>query len=132
RERFIRATLKGVDQWDSSHKISAKAKFVDFQTIEVNGQYYKANSFIVAVGSRPYIDETLKQKLKDKYITSYEIFELSRLPNSLAVIGSGIIAIELAQAMQRLGVKTTMFARSQKVGALSSPVLQKLAQEQLS
>jgi len=24
RERFIRATLKGVDQWDSSHKISGK------------------------------------------------------------------------------------------------------------
>jgi len=132
RERFILATLKGVDQWDSSHKISGKAKFIDSQTIEVNGQYYRAKSFIVAVGSRPNIDETLKKKLTDKYITSNEIFEFSQLPKSLAVIGSGIIAIELAQAMQRLGVKTTMFARSQKVGALSSPVLQKLAQEQLS
>ena len=132
RERFIRATLKGVDQWDSSHKISGKAKFIDSQTIEVNGQYYRAKSFIVAVGSRPNIDENLKQKLKDKYITSNEIFEFSQLPKSLAVIGSGIIAIELAQAMQRLGVKTTMFARSQKLGALSSAVLQKLAQEQFS
>src|SRR5690606_39526853 len=53
RERFIRATLKGVDQWDSSHKISGKAKFIDSQTIEVNGQSYRAKSFIVAVGSRP-------------------------------------------------------------------------------
>ena len=132
RERFIRATLKGVDQWDSSHKISGKAKFIDSQTIEVNGQYYRAKSFIIAVGSRPNIDETLKKKLTDKYITSNEIFEFSQLPKSLAVIGSGIIAIELAQAMQRLGVRTTMFARSQKVGALTSPILQKLAQEQLS
>ena len=132
RERFILATLKGVDQWDSSHKISGKAKFIDSQTIEVNGQYYRAKSFIVAVGSRPNIDETLKKKLTDKYITSNEIFEFSQLPKSLAVIGSGIIAIELAQAMQRLGVRTTMFARSQKVGALTSPILQKLAQEQLS
>lgn len=132
RERFIRATLKGVDQWDSSHKISGKAKFIDPQTIEVNGQSYRAKSFIVAVGSRPNIDETLKQQLKEKYITSNEIFEFSQLPKSLAVIGSGIIAIELAQAMQRLGVQTTMFARSQKVGALTSPILQKLAQEQLS
>jgi len=132
RERFIRATLKGVDQWESSHKISGKAKFVDPQTIEVNGQSYKAKSFIVAVGSRPNIDETLKKKLTDKYITSNEIFEFPQLPESLAIIGSGIIAIELAQAMQRLGVQTTMFARSQKVGALTSPILQKLAQEQLS
>lgn len=132
KERFIRATLKGVDQWNSSHKISGKAKFIDPQTIEVNGQSYRAKSFIVAVGSRPNIDETLKQQLKEKYITSNEIFEFSQLPKSLAVIGSGIIAIELAQAMQRLGVQTTMFARSQKVGTLTSPILQKLAQEQLS
>lgn len=132
RERFIRATLKGVDQWDSSHKISGKAKFIDPQTIEVNGQSYRAKSFIVAVGSRPNVDKALKQQLKEKYITSNEIFEFSQLPESLAVIGSGIIAIELAQAMQRLGVQTTMFARSQKVGALTSPILQKLAQEQFS
>lgn len=132
RERFILATLKGVDQWDSSHKISGKAKFIDSQTVEVNEQSYRAKSFIVAVGSRPNIDEALKQKLKEKYITSNEIFEFSQLPKSLAVIGSGIIAIELAQAMQRLGVQTTIFARSQKVGALTSPILQKLAQEQFS
>jgi dihydrolipoamide dehydrogenase len=48
------------------------------------------------------------------------------------VIGSGVIAIELAQAMQRLGVKTTVFARSRKVGSLTSPELQKIAQNTLS
>ena len=48
------------------------------------------------------------------------------------MIGSGVIAIELAQAMQRLGVRTTMFARSQKIGALTSPTLQALVREQLN
>lgn len=48
------------------------------------------------------------------------------------MIGSGVIAIELAQAMQRLEVKTTVFARSRKVGSLSSPALQKLAQDEIS
>src|SRR5690606_8619091 len=99
---------------------------------EVNGQAYQAKSFIVSVGSRPNIDKVLKQELGDRYLTSDEIFELSQLPKSLAVIGSGVIAIELAQAMQRLGVSTTMFARSQKVGSLSSPTLQSLAQKELS
>ena len=47
-------------------------------------------------------------------------------------IGSGVIAIELAQAMQRLGVKTTVFARSRKVGSLTSPKLQKIAQDILA
>jgi dihydrolipoamide dehydrogenase len=132
RERFTQATLKEVHQWPAAHKISGKAKFVDSQTVEVNGQSYQAKSFIVAVGSRPNFEESWKQELGDKLLTSDEIFELSHLPESLAVLGSGIIAIELAQAMQRLGVQTTLFARSQKVGALTSPILQKLAQEQLT
>ncbi|MFV5509177.1 dihydrolipoyl dehydrogenase [Acinetobacter sp. 197] len=132
RERFIRATLKGIDQWDNSHKISGHAKFIDTHTVEVNGQSYQAKSFIIAVGSRPHIDKALKEELGNKYLSSDEIFELSQLPKSLAVIGSGVIATELAQAMQRLGVKTTMFARSQKVGTLSSPTLQSLAQKELS
>ncbi len=50
----------------------------------------------------------------------------------MTVIGSGVIAIELAQAMQRLGVETTIFARSRKVGSLSSPELQTIAQNTLS
>ncbi|MDA1170906.1 MAG: FAD-dependent oxidoreductase, partial [Proteobacteria bacterium] len=40
--------------------------------------------------------------------------------------------IELAQAMHRLGVKTTVFARSRKVGVLTSPKLQLLAQTEIS
>src|SRR5699024_1960997 len=64
--------------------------------------------------------------------TSDQIFELDTLPQSLAVIGSGVIALELAQAMQRLNVKTTVFARSKKVGSLTSSYLQTLAQQELS
>ncbi len=70
--------------------------------------------------------------MRERLITSDQIFELENLPQSLVVIGSGVIAIELAQAMQRLGVETTIFARSRKVGSLSSPELQTIAQNTLS
>ena len=49
REHFIHTTLKGVDQWEASHKIPGQAKFIDAQTIEVNGHSYQAKSFIIAV-----------------------------------------------------------------------------------
>ncbi|KGT48556.1 MULTISPECIES: dihydrolipoyl dehydrogenase [Acinetobacter] len=132
RDFFTQATLNDVEQWNPKHKIAGQAKFIDAQTIEVNGRHYQAKSFILAVGSHPNIDKQQKELLGDRLITSNEIFELPTLPKSLAVIGSGIIAIELAQAMQRLGVQTTVFARSQKVGSLTSPALQELAQQQLS
>lgn len=132
RNQFTQAALKDVARWNSAHKISGQAHFVDASTIEVNQKYYQARSFILAVGSTPSFDPQWKQVLGQKLITSDEVFELEQLPQSIAVIGSGVIALELAQALQRLGVKTTIFARSRKVGTLTSPILQKMAQELLS
>ena len=132
RDHFTNAILKDVNSWATEHKISGQTQFVNQNTIIVNGQEYQSKSFIVAVGSTPTVDSQWKEQLGDRLITSDQIFELEKLPQSLAVIGSGVIAIELAQAMQRLGVKTTVFARSRKVGALSSPALQKLAQDEIS
>jgi dihydrolipoamide dehydrogenase len=132
RDRFTKATLKDVNSWDEAHKISGQAEFINANTITVNGQHYQSKGFIVAVGSTPTVNEKWKQELKERLITSDQIFELEQLPKSLAVVGSGVIAIELAQAMHRLGVKTDIFARSRKVGALSSPQLQQLAQNVLS
>ena len=132
RDRFTHSTLKTVESWPASHKIQGRARFVDAKTVEVNGQLYQAKSFILAVGSTPSFDPAWKNELGDRLITSDQIFELNALPKSLAVIGSGVIAIELAQAMQRLGVNTTVFARSRKVGVLTSPKLQQLAQTEIS
>ena len=132
RNQFTQAALKDVARWNSAHKISGQAHFVDASTIEVNQKYYQARSFILAVGSTPSFDPQWKQELGQKLITSDEVFELEQLPQSIAVIGSGVIALELAQALQRLGVKTTIFARSRRVGTLTSPILQKMAQELLS
>lgn len=132
RDRFTNATLRDVNSWESSHKINGKAHFINANTVQVDHQNYSAKAFIIAVGSTPNFDQSWKNEIGDKLITSDQIFELEVLPKSLAVIGSGVIAIELAQAMQRLGIDTTVFARSKKVGALTSPNLQQLAQNELS
>ncbi|RKG31878.1 dihydrolipoyl dehydrogenase [Acinetobacter guerrae] len=132
RDHFTTATTKDVQSWPKQHRLSGKATFINSNTVEVDGEHYQAKSFILSVGSKPVVNQEWKDILKEKFITSDEIFELKKLPSSLAVIGSGVIAIELAQAFSRLGVKTTIFARSKRIGILSSPALQALAQQQLS
>ena len=129
RDRFTRATIKDVDQWPAEHKISGKAHFINQNTVEVNGQQYQAKSFIIAVGSTPTLNTTWKNELADRLITSDHIFELEHLPQSIAIVGSGVIALELAQALNHLGVDTTVFARSKRVGVLTSPDLQTNAQQ---
>lgn len=132
RDRFTKVTLKDVEQWPTENKISGKARFIDSKTIEVNDKQYQSKSFILAVGSTPNYDQTWKQKLGDRFITTDQIFELDTLPKSIAVIGSGVIALEIAQAMHRLGVETTIFARSKRIGIFTSSKLQQLAQQELS
>ena len=129
RDHFSQAMLDEVAAWPAEHKISGHARFVDPQTIEVNGQHYQGKSFILAVGSKPHLESAWQHALGDRLITTDQLFELEALPSSMAVIGSGVIALELAQALSRLGVKITLFARSQKVAHLSSPPLQQLAQQ---
>lgn len=132
RDRFTAATIRDVNSWPNEHKLSGKASFKNKNTIVVNNQEYQAKSFIIAVGSTPTFEQKWKDELADRLITSDQVFELETLPKSIAVIGSGVIAIELAQAMHRLGVNTTVFARSRKIGLLTSPHLQALAQKTLS
>lgn len=118
RDRFTKATVKDVEQWPTEHKISGKAHFIWCKTIEVNGKRYQSKSFILPVGSTPNYVKLGNKNLDDRLITTDQIFELNTLPKSIAIIGSGVIALEIAQAMHRLGVETTIFARSKELGYL--------------
>ena len=46
------------------------------------------------------------------------------LPRSVAVLGTGVIGLELAQALHRLGVRVGCLGRSGRVGPLTDPALQ--------
>lgn len=131
RDSFTAATQKQADSWSEKHKISGKAKFLDAKTIIVNNKKYVAKSFILAVGSTPKVNHEWKNQIKDRFITSDNIFELPTLPSSMAIIGSGVIALELAQALQRLGVEITIFARSTQIGSITSPTLQKVVHKEI-
>ncbi len=85
--------------------------FLDPHTFEVNGQHYKARAFVISTGSRPMIPE-VKGLSEVGFITNEKIFDLTRRPESVAVIGAGPIGCELGQALSRLGARTTIVGGS--------------------
>src|SRR5262249_24671990 len=91
----------------------------------------EARAVVVATGSRPHVPAPFAA-LRDRAITSDDVFELSDLPESLAVIGAGVVALELGQAMARLGVRAAVFHRSERVGPLTHPELCRIARRDLS
>lgn len=79
-------------------------KFIDRQSIEVNSQKITAKKFIICTGSHPLIPPIEGLKEID-YLTNENIFALEKLPESIIVLGGGPIGVELAQALNRLGVR---------------------------
>ena len=61
----------------------------------------------IATGSRPRIPQIPGLK-EAGFITNEHLFRLRHRPRSLAIIGGGVIAAEIAQAMNRLGTKVTI------------------------
>ncbi len=124
-EKFVGSVIKYVDSIRDQFKVEGKATFVDPHTIDVDGKLQvKADKIILACGSTPYISPVF-EPLQDELDTSDTIFELDDLPKSLAVVGLGVIALELGQAFHRLGVNTTLYGRSGRIGSFTHPDMQR-------
>jgi len=133
-DKFVGGVLKYVNTIKEQFKIEGKATFIDQHTIDVDGKLQiKANKVIIACGSTPNVMPVF-EPLRHELDTSDTIFELDDLPKSLAVVGLGVIALELGQAFHRLGVETTLYGHSGRIGSFTNPdmkreVMQTLQQE---
>lgn len=111
------AYVEGINSWYHTYlsdskidEITGTAQFIDAKTIEVAGNEYTADHIVIAVGGAADVPKTPGAELG---ITSDGFFELEQLPESVAVIGSGYIAVELAGLLNALGSDVTMLLRRQ-------------------
>lgn len=88
--------------------------FSDEHTVRIGTTSFSARSWLIATGSSPSVPDI--PGLTDvPYLTNREIFYLDELPASLAILGGGPIAIEMAQAFARLGTQVTVIQRSGQI-----------------
>ncbi|HWH28640.1 MAG TPA: mercury(II) reductase [Mycobacteriales bacterium] len=86
------------------------ARFVDEQTLEVDGERLTAPAYVVATGAAPRIPG-LPGLDSVRYLTSTTAMELTQLPASMVVIGGGYVGLEQAQLWSHLGVSVTVVGR---------------------
>ena len=91
--------LKGVQV------VQGRAQFKDAKTVVCNGQEFTADKIIIATGS---VSASLPIPGADSCITSKEILELNRVPESLCVIGGGVIGLEFASIFRSFGSEVTV------------------------
>jgi pyruvate/2-oxoglutarate dehydrogenase complex dihydrolipoamide dehydrogenase (E3) component len=95
--------------------VRANARFADAHSLELStGEKLTAADFVVATGS-VVACSPLPQLEEVGYLTSDTALNLSRLPESLIVLGGGPVAVELAQFFARFGVQVSLIQRSTHV-----------------
>ncbi|SIO29847.1 dihydrolipoyl dehydrogenase family protein [Halodesulfovibrio marinisediminis] len=112
------------------------ASFVDSHTIALVPQdgktteHISGKNIVIAAGSTP---STPPFKGLDQvdYLTNETVFFQESLPPTLTVIGGGPIAVEMAQAFQRLGSKVTLLQRSAHILSKEDPDMASVVEDTL-
>jgi len=109
--------------------INGFAKFVNKNTVEVNGEKITADHIVIATGGRPSIP-TIEGA--EYGINSDGFFALTKQPKSVAVVGAGYIAVELAGVLHALGTESHLLVRKEKPlrafdGMLSDTLVEQMA-----
>lgn len=114
RDAFI-SKLNGIYQQGLDNAnvtlVNGYAKFVDNQTITVGETHYTAEHIIIAVGGESIIPDIEGAELG---VDSDDFFAWRELPRSIAIVGAGYIAVELAGVLNALGVETHLIVRKKR------------------
>lgn len=94
-------------------QFEARGHLADANTVVLSdGRILHANKILVATGGWPFIPDIPGN---DYAITSNEVFDLPRFPQSIAVVGGGYIAVEFASIFDGLGAESHLIYRRDKV-----------------
>ncbi|MCB0378514.1 MAG: dihydrolipoyl dehydrogenase [Bdellovibrionales bacterium] len=131
RDRFVRGVMKGMENWQGNHFIAKRARFIDENTLDLGDEKVIADKIIIATGSSPIFPGPWKAFSK-YFIDTDAFFEQKTFPQKIAVIGLGVIGIELGQALHRLGFDVVGIGKGLSIGGITDPVLQSYVQKKLS
>ncbi len=122
RDTFVdRVLSNSTDKLPEENFIAGYARFLAPDLLEIdNGERVRAGRVIIATGSRPILPAAWAP-FRDRIITSDEFFDLEDLPKSVAVIGLGVIGLEIGQSLKRMGLEVVGIDQLQSVGGLSDP-----------
>ncbi len=113
---------QGVQEADNLEWVTGEAAFVNQDTVEVGGRRLQAPRVVIATGARnlvppiPGLSET-------PFLDSTSVMEAPELPDSLLILGGGIIALEYSQLLARLGVEVAILQRGPRLAPNLEPEL---------
>jgi dihydrolipoamide dehydrogenase len=126
RDIFVDKVLSSSTDNMGENFIAENARFIAPGLLETESRRIRAKSVVIAAGSAPVMPSAWRS-FGERVLTTDSVFELEQLPRSLAIIGLGVIGLELGQAFSRLGVQVTGIEQLERIGNLDDPEVNKTA-----
>ena len=140
KAKVVRTLVAGVGMTMTANKVNVvKAaaticgREADKFKVEAEGNTYLADRLIIACGSEAVVPPIpgVKEGVESGFVTTNrEILEMTELPRELAVIGGGVIGLEMACYFASVGVKVTVIEMMNKIaGPTDSDICKVLMDE---
>ena len=107
----------------------------DLFVIKVNETQYFSKKLIIATGSKPFIPniEGIEDGLKSgMVVTSHEILNILHAPKQLAILGGGVIGLEMASYFNSIGCHVTVIEMLDHIAGNTDRQIGKLLQKNYS
>lgn len=111
--------------------VEGEAKFTGPKTVEVGGKTLNPDKIIIAVGSKPVMPPIPGLKECPACIDSTACLKMDHIPESLVVIGGGVIGVELGSVYRRFGSKVSVLELQDRILPQMDGELAELAAAQL-
>ena len=111
-----------LDQTPNLQVLSGHGRFLSPQEIQVGAEVVRAPQILIATGGIPRV-VPIPGLQSVNYLTSYSALHLPCFPESLLMLGGGVISLEMGQMFARFGTKVTILERGPKLLAEFDPRL---------
>lgn len=111
---------------------TGRARFLDPHTLDVNGKQITGDNIIIATGSETSMAGFIQREGDTNIITSREALSLEEVPASMAIIGGGVIGVELAFVYASLGCSVTILELMDRILPMVDEEVSSIARKRLS
>jgi len=116
RDRVVSTSRKGIESLLSQNGIElvrGEGKLISADKVQVGDNVLEGKNIVLATGSSPLIPPFIK--LSKTVHSSSELLQIDHIPESLTIIGGGVIGLEFATLFSTLGSKVTIIAMLDRI-----------------
>jgi dihydrolipoamide dehydrogenase len=123
----IREALRDTKHLDYYHE---EGHFTGDYILKLKKRNIKGKKIFIASGARPFIPP-VKGLDRIGYLTNESVLELKEMPESMAIIGGGYVAVEYAHFFAAMGTRVTMVERGERLVAGEEPEMSDLLKKEM-